>query len=95
MNYKALIINKDDNVAVALDNLEADELVDIRCGEDILHYKVIESIPKYHKFAIVSIPVRQRVIKYGETIGETTQNVPVGAHVHIHNVRSLRGYTGS
>ncbi|AEE96959.1 UxaA family hydrolase [Mahella australiensis] len=95
MNYKALIINKDDNVAVALDNLSADDLVDIRCGEDVLYYKVIEAIPKYHKFAIMSIPARQKVIKYGETIGEATQNIPIGAHVHVHNVRSLRGYTES
>jgi altronate dehydratase small subunit len=33
----------------------------------------------------------QDVLKYGEVIGQATQDISEGKHVHVHNVESLRG----
>ena len=31
------------------------------------------------------------ILKYGETIGRATEDIPAGRHAHIHNIESLRG----
>ena len=33
----------------------------------------------------------ENLIKYGEAIGQATQDIEEGQHVHVHNVESLRG----
>ena len=43
-----------------------------------------------HKFATAAIAVDAHVYKYGEIIGVAIQAIPVGAHVHVHNVLSAR-----
>jgi len=47
-------------------------------------------IPLGHKFALTKIPSGGSVIKYGEIIGQATQPIQAGDHVHLHNVQSLR-----
>ncbi len=49
-----------------------------------------EAIPVGHKFATAAIAVDAHVYKYGEIIGVAIQAIPVGAHVHVHNVLSAR-----
>lgn len=41
-----------------------------------------------HKLAAVPIRAGDKIIKYGAPIGRATEDIPVGAHVHIHNVVS-------
>ena len=48
------------------------------------------SIPFGHKIAIVRIGRNELVLKYGEVIGEATEPIEEGEHVHVHNVKSLR-----
>lgn len=48
-----------------------------------------QDIPVYHKAAIREIRQGEPVIKYGEPIGYATQDIHVGDHVHIHNVRPV------
>jgi len=43
-----------------------------------------------HKIAIKSIEKGNHIIKYGEKIGITKQDIEKGSHVHIHNVASIR-----
>ena len=83
----ALVISERDNVATALQPLEAGGPLDI-AGTSLI---VRESIPSGHKIALRDIAVGQAVVKYGSPIGVATAPIAAGAHVHTHNVASSRG----
>ena len=74
-----------DLVAVALRPLKAGE--EIRTDSGTLELR--EDIPMGHKAALRDIRKGEAVIKYGFPIGEATENIPKGAHVHTHNLRTL------
>lgn len=74
-----------DMVAVALKPLKAGETVS--CGDETITLK--EDIPMGHKAALREIRKGEAVIKYGYPIGEATEDIPAGAHVHTHNLRTL------
>src|ERR1700730_618897 len=46
----------------------------------------IDAIPASHKVAVRAIAAGQPVHKYGEVIGVARQDIPPGAHVHLHNL---------
>jgi hypothetical protein len=50
--------------------------------------EAFESIPFGHKCAVVFIASGTPIIKCGIVIGEATEDIPVGAHVHLHNMKS-------
>jgi altronate dehydratase small subunit len=83
----ALVISSSDNVATALQPLEAGQVVVIG-GQSIT---IAESTPKGHKIALRLIRAGEQVMKYGSTIGTATCDIEPGAHVHTHNVASGRG----
>ena len=83
----ALKISEKDSVAVALRSLARGENVAVGSGMVLLR----DGIPKYHKFALRDICAGEKVIKYGESIGEALEDISTGDYVHIHNVKSLRG----
>ena len=83
---RAIRLDARDNVAVATDALAAGEEVAIEGGSVTLG----EPIPVGHKFALAAIEVDAPVYKYGEVIGIAIRPIPVGAHVHVHNVLSAR-----
>ena len=41
-----------------------------------------------HKYALRHIRKGENIIKYGCPIGHATADIPIGAHVHTHNVRT-------
>jgi altronate dehydratase len=81
-----IIISERDNVATALETLESGRTI----GGPV-PVTVIEEIPRGHKVSMQVIPLGASVIKYGNTIGVATAEIPPGAHVHTHNVLSARG----
>lgn len=83
----ALVISPRDNVATALEPLEAGRVICVD-GRDIT---IAESTPRGHKIALRPIRAGEAVLKYGSSIGSATTDIPVGAHVHTHNVASGRG----
>jgi len=87
---KAIVIDPLDNVATAITKLESGSTVNIR---DEVNKRIIlvQSIPFGHKFALRRIERGEKIIKYGEVIGRATKAIKRGAHVHIHNVESMRG----
>jgi altronate dehydratase small subunit len=89
MERKLIIINNNDNVAIALKNVKKDEIVYID-GYD-QRIKLQEDIPFGHKVAIKEIDAGEEIIKYGESIGRAKFTIQLGYHVHIHNVESQRG----
>jgi altronate hydrolase len=44
-----------------------------------------------HKYAIRPIAANENVIKYGMPIGHATEDIAVGEHVHVHNVKTNLG----
>jgi altronate dehydratase len=81
-----IVISERDNVATALEALAAGQVI----GAPV-PFTVRESIPRGHKVSMLKIPLGASVIKYGNTIGVATADIPPGAHVHTHNVLSARG----
>ncbi|RLB06541.1 MAG: D-galactarate dehydratase [Deltaproteobacteria bacterium] len=88
---KAIVMDKKDNVATLLSDVETADKVYVRTGEEETEFEVREKIPFGHKFALTTIKKGEHIIKYGEVIGRATQDIETGGHVHIHNVESLRG----
>jgi altronate hydrolase len=80
MVKKTIIINPLDNVAVAL--------TDLKKGETHEGVTLKEDITKGHKFTLRDIKCGENIIKYGNSIAKATQDIPVGCHVHTHNVHT-------
>jgi altronate dehydratase len=85
---KVIVINEKDNVATALETLNAGMTVSVEVQGRIEKMKLLSDIPMGHKFALRDIEEGGAVIKYGEPIGQTTAKITRGEHVHIHNVVS-------
>jgi altronate dehydratase len=83
----AIVISAEDNVATALEPLEAGQT--IRAGAAVC--AVTEHIPRGHKVALRAIRAGEIVVKYGSAIGHASADIAAGAHVHTHNVASARG----
>ena len=83
----ALVISDRDNVATALEALEAGRRLDL--GDRSI--TVAEVIASGHKVALQPIAAGEAVIKYGSPIGTAIRDIALGAHVHTHNVASGRG----
>jgi len=83
----ALVISDRDNVATALEPLDAGRQVDAG-GRAVV---ALEPIPSGHKIALVDIAAGGSVVKYGSAIGTATAAIKAGAHVHTHNLSSSRG----
>jgi len=88
---KAIVMDAKDNVATLLSDVEANDVVQVMMADKTAETKVQEKIQFGHKFAMETINKGQNVVKYGEVIGQATQDIGEGHHVHVHNVESLRG----
>jgi altronate hydrolase len=79
-----LKIDPSDNVVIALRPVEPGQLVDGVVAR--------EAIGAGHKLAATEIHAGEPVVKFGYVIGTATVDIPVGAFIHTHNVKSaLRG----
>jgi altronate dehydratase small subunit len=85
---KTIVIDEKDNVAVALKNLNSGSTVGVNINGHAETLKLMNDIPKGHKFALIDIEEGGAVIKYGEQIGKSTRNIARGEHVHVHNIAS-------
>ncbi len=97
-------INDTDNVIVALRELAPGEELVIPARADgskadatdrtekkaagELRITVRERIPAGHKLAVAAIPAGGEVVKYGSRIGIAKEEIPAGAWVHVHNVKT-------
>jgi hypothetical protein len=87
--WDVLAIKPDDDVAVALRDLPSGA-TRVRTGDTIESLELREAIQIGHKAARRALPRGTPIRKYGAVIGEATDDIAAGAHVHVHNLRSLR-----
>jgi len=80
------ILKPEDDVAVALRDLPQGPAALPDGGT--LH--LLQAIPLGHKVARRAMAPGHHIRKYGAAIGEATEAIAAGAHVHVHNLRSLR-----
>jgi len=80
---RILQIHPDDDLIVALDDLQADE----RVWLEQQSYLLLESIPAKHKFAGRDILPGERCTMYGVTVGEAACAIPCGARITVKNLR--------
>ena len=71
-------------MAVALEPLSAGAVLDLPDGP----VTALEDIPAGHKIALRDIAENENIIKYGFPIGHAVKPIPMGSHVHIHNLKT-------
>lgn len=89
--YRAVMLNPEDSVAVALSPIPAGAAVEVSCRGSRFTVVLRDAVEFGHKFAVVPIRKGQDVRKYGEVIGTATRDIRVGEHVHVHNLEGKRG----
>lgn len=77
-------INEQDNVVVALKDLNDSDVIEV----DNKKITLKEAVKRGHKFAISNIEEGQNIYKYGFPIGHATKNIEEGEWVHSHNVKT-------
>jgi len=83
MKPNVIIINPQDNVAVALEDISEGGVVMLPGGDE---FTALERIPYSHKVALTDIKPGMAVHKYGEAIGYALGDIKKGAWVHTHNL---------
>lgn len=86
-----LRLHPQDTVVVALSDLPAGTRLAWAEMDERVRVITLQPIPFGHKVAIVPISKGEAVIKYGAPIGLATEDIAPGDHVHVHNLRSVRG----
>lgn len=81
---KLMRIHPDDNVMVVKRTIEPGD-VQIIGGTPVTFQR---SIGLGHKIAATDIGKGTQVVKFGVPIGSATEDIPLGGHVHLHNLKS-------
>jgi len=79
--HRVVRIHPDDNVAVAVDPLEAGDAFSLDG-----HREAGTAVPAGHKIALTAIPEGEVVTKYGFPIGRATARIEAGEWIHSHNL---------
>lgn len=82
----AIVLTDTDTVATALEDLPAGRTFTV----DGRTVELVEDVEFGHKFALRAVEPGDRVLKYGEVIGEATDPIAPGEWVHTHNIESTR-----
>lgn len=87
----AIVLDPADDVAVLVGRVEAGGAVSLRGAATGRRLPAATLIEAGHKIALRDLPAGSDIRKYGEVIGRLTAAVAAGDHVHVHNLKSLRG----
>lgn len=82
MNNTTLILDPNDNIGVALTDLNPGQKVQIKS----LIIEIQEFVPAKHKFALRDFQSGDEILMYGTTVGEATQPIGVGAAITLQNI---------
>ncbi len=81
---RVLTLAEGDNIVVLRSTIRAGEHIRLR-GQEVF---VPQTLGLGHKLAAEDIPAGQDIVKYGFPIGFAATDIPLGAHVHVHNLTS-------
>ncbi len=62
-------------------NMETDETI---------HITALDAIPIGHKVALGDIANGDTILKYGHSIGKAVEDIGIGHHVHVHNLKTTK-----
>ncbi|MBB5753995.1 UxaA family hydrolase [Prosthecomicrobium pneumaticum] len=82
---RLLLLDPSDNVLVVRARIPAGETIRVGGGVPV---PVPADLPLGHKIARRPIAAGEKIVKYGAPIGTATVAIDLGAHVHVHNVKS-------
>ncbi|MCM0757632.1 UxaA family hydrolase [Sporomusa sphaeroides DSM 2875] len=88
---QAIMMKAIDNVATATQEILPGTDITVTIDGAMAGIHVTEKIPFGHKVAIREIAKGDKIIKYGEVIGEATAHIHPGQHTHVHNLGGCRG----
>lgn len=86
---RAIVLDSGDNVATLVDPGKKGEQVALT-GEATASVVLAADVAFGHKLATRAIGKGEPILKYGKVIGQATQAIGLGDHVHTHNVEALR-----
>ncbi len=89
MNINALMMDPQDNVVTCMNEVKAGETVAYKKAGELCTLTAKEDIPYCHKIAISDIKKGEAVIKYGESLGEVSEDIATGRWVADHNLFSV------
>ena len=89
MEINALLMDEKDNVVTCVSEVAAGQNVVYRSNGRICTLEALEDIPYCHKIALKDIPEGGEVIKYGESLGRTSEKIPAGHWVSHNNLFSV------
>ncbi len=92
MKHGILMHEADDDVGVAVMDLKKGTTVGALTleGKPAGRVKLVEKVPLGHKVAMRDLAKDKEVVKYGRAVGKAAKAVSKGAHVHIHNLKTMR-----
>ena len=92
MKHSILLHEHDDYVGVAVVDLKKGASVGAVTleGKAAGSVKLRDNVPLGHKVAMRDLAKDKPVIKYGRPVGKAVQPIAKGAHVHVHNLKTLR-----
>ena len=92
MKHGILLHEPQDDVGVAVTDLKKGTKVGAVTlkGKPAGRVTLRENIPLGHKVALRDLAPAQPVVKYGRPVGRAVKAIARGAHVHTHNVKTLR-----
>ena len=89
MKINGLMMDVTDNVVTCMSEVKAGETVVFRKGEELCTLTALENIPYCHKIASRCIKKGESAVKYGESLGEVSQDIAAGHLVADHNLFSV------
>lgn len=88
-----IVHNEDDTVGVVVVEgaRSGQELTGwIMASDRTIRLAALADIPLGHKVAVKAMRNGATVIKYDHDIGRAVEDIPVGAYVHAHNIKTKR-----
>lgn len=83
MLLNILKINTEDNVLVALQDLQKDNVIE----SDGIHIRLVEDIPSKHKFYMYDMKAGAEVFMYGVLVGKVQYDVKAGCRMSTENLK--------
>jgi len=92
MKKGILLHEADDDVGVTAMDLKAGQVVQAVTleGDPVAQIELVDDVPLGHKVSMRDMASQKHIIEYGRPIGYAAMEIVAGAHVHTHNIKSLR-----